>query len=158
MYIILFIYSEKPSCFKARRFQHFLSVRAYSGLRFMHNPYWKLSITRHSGTLLCFNAWTGTHCCLSGVIIIWWMRKYVKKICTYDTIKEEPPYDLYDGSFCSAYRGGASGASADSAMQKMGVEPTRYCYHTDLNRARLPIPPLLHMREMGLEPTRSYNH
>ena len=29
-------------------------------------------------------------------------------------------------------------------MQKMGVEPTRYCYHTDLNRARLPIPPLLH--------------
>lgn len=28
-------------------------------------------------------------------------------------------------------------------MQKMGVEPTRYCYHTDLNRARLPIPPLL---------------
>ena len=30
-----------------------------------------------------------------------------------------------------------------SMMQKMGVEPTRYCYHTDLNRARLPIPPLL---------------
>ena len=29
-------------------------------------------------------------------------------------------------------------------MQKMGVEPTRYFYHTDLNRARLPIPPLLH--------------
>ncbi len=29
-------------------------------------------------------------------------------------------------------------------LQKMGVEPTRYCYHTDLNRARLPIPPLLH--------------
>ena len=28
-------------------------------------------------------------------------------------------------------------------LQKMGVEPTRYCYHTDLNRARLPIPPLL---------------
>ncbi len=28
-------------------------------------------------------------------------------------------------------------------MQKMGVEPTRYFYHTDLNRARLPIPPLL---------------
>ena len=28
-------------------------------------------------------------------------------------------------------------------VQKMGVEPTRYCYHTDLNRARLPIPPLL---------------
>ena len=32
-----------------------------------------------------------------------------------------------------------------SVMQKMGVEPTRYCYHTDLNRARLPIPPLLHL-------------
>ena len=28
-------------------------------------------------------------------------------------------------------------------MQKMGLEPTRYCYHTDLNRARLPIPPFL---------------
>ena len=43
-------------------------------------------------------------------------------------------------------------------MQKMGVEPTRYCYHTDLNRARLPIPPLLPLREMGLEPTRAYTH
>ena len=30
-------------------------------------------------------------------------------------------------------------------VQKMGVEPTRYCYHTDLNRARLPIPPLLRL-------------
>ena len=40
----------------------------------------------------------------------------------------------------------------------MGVEPTRYFYHTDLNRARLPIPPLLHLREMGLEPTRAYTH
>ena len=29
-------------------------------------------------------------------------------------------------------------------MQKKGVEPSRYYYHTDLNRARLPIPPLLH--------------
>ena len=28
-------------------------------------------------------------------------------------------------------------------LQKKGVEPSRYCYHTDLNRARLPIPPLL---------------
>ena len=28
-------------------------------------------------------------------------------------------------------------------MQKMGLEPTRYCYHMDLNHARLPIPPLL---------------
>ena len=28
-------------------------------------------------------------------------------------------------------------------VQKKGVEPSRYCYHTDLNRARLPIPPLL---------------
>ena len=43
-------------------------------------------------------------------------------------------------------------------MQEEGLEPSWYCYHTDLNRARLPIPPLLHMREMGLEPTRSYNH
>ena len=30
------------------------------------------------------------------------------------------------------------------SVQKKGVEPSRYCYHTDLNRARLPIPPLLH--------------
>ena len=29
-------------------------------------------------------------------------------------------------------------------LQKKGVEPSRYYYHTDLNRARLPIPPLLH--------------
>ena len=29
-------------------------------------------------------------------------------------------------------------------VQKKGVEPSRYYYHTDLNRARLPIPPLLH--------------
>ena len=28
-------------------------------------------------------------------------------------------------------------------MQKKGLEPSWYCYHTDLNRARLPIPPLL---------------
>ena len=31
-----------------------------------------------------------------------------------------------------------------SVLQKKGVEPSRYYYHTDLNRARLPIPPLLH--------------
>ena len=30
-----------------------------------------------------------------------------------------------------------------SVLQKKGVEPSRYYYHTDLNRARLPIPPLL---------------
>ena len=36
-------------------------------------------------------------------------------------------------------------------MQKMGVEPTRYCYHTDLNRARLPIPPLLHLPCFSLD-------
>ena len=24
-------------------------------------------------------------------------------------------------------------------MQEMGFEPTQYCYHTDLNRARLPF-------------------
>ena len=29
-------------------------------------------------------------------------------------------------------------------MQEEGLEPSWYCYHTDLNRARLPIPPLLH--------------
>ena len=28
-------------------------------------------------------------------------------------------------------------------VQKKGVEPSRYYYHTDLNRARLLIPPLL---------------
>ena len=30
-------------------------------------------------------------------------------------------------------------------MQKEGLEPSWYHYHTDLNRARLPIPPLLHL-------------
>ncbi len=34
-------------------------------------------------------------------------------------------------------------------MQKKGVEPSRYCYHTDLNRARLPIPPLLQKKRAG---------
>ena len=28
-------------------------------------------------------------------------------------------------------------------MQEKGLEPSGYCYHTDLNRARLPIPPFL---------------
>ena len=27
-------------------------------------------------------------------------------------------------------------------MRKMGLEPTRYCYHRHLKPARLPIPPL----------------
>ena len=27
-------------------------------------------------------------------------------------------------------------------VQKMGLEPTRYCYHRHLKPARLPIPPL----------------
>ena len=57
----------------------------------------------------------------------------------------------------------------------MGLEPTRCYHHTDLNRARLPIPPLLRiclrptnlatkvikrkkMRKMGLEPTRPCGH
>ena len=30
-------------------------------------------------------------------------------------------------------------------VQEEGLEPSWYCYHTDLNRARLPIPPLLHL-------------
>ena len=30
------------------------------------------------------------------------------------------------------------------SVQEEGLEPSWYCYHTDLNRARLPIPPLLH--------------
>ena len=30
-------------------------------------------------------------------------------------------------------------------VQEEGLEPSWYCYHTDLNRARLPIPPLLHV-------------
>ena len=29
------------------------------------------------------------------------------------------------------------------SVQKKGLEPSWYCYHTDLNRARLPIPPFL---------------
>ena len=31
-------------------------------------------------------------------------------------------------------------------MQEKGLEPSWYCYHTDLNRARLPIPPFLHAK------------
>lgn len=31
-------------------------------------------------------------------------------------------------------------------MQKMGLEPTRYCYHRHLKPARLPIPPFLHIK------------
>ena len=31
-------------------------------------------------------------------------------------------------------------------VQKKGLEPSWYCYHTDLNRARLPIPPFLQNR------------
>jgi hypothetical protein len=30
-------------------------------------------------------------------------------------------------------------------MRSRGLEPPRYCYHTDLNRARLPIPPRPHI-------------
>ena len=30
-------------------------------------------------------------------------------------------------------------------MQKVGLEPKRYCYHRHLKPARLPIPPLLRM-------------
>lgn len=44
-------------------------------------------------------------------------------------------------------------------VQEKRLELSWYCYHTDLNRARLPIPPfLLTVREMGLEPTRLYGH
>ena len=33
-------------------------------------------------------------------------------------------------------------------MQKMGLEPTRYCYHRHLKPARLPIPPLLRTNDI----------
>ena len=33
--------------------------------------------------------------------------------------------------------------STAHVMQKEGLEPSWYHYHTDLNRARLPIPPFL---------------
>ena len=35
-------------------------------------------------------------------------------------------------------------------VQEEGLEPSWYCYHTDLNRARLPIPPLLHFFSAAL--------
>ncbi len=41
-------------------------------------------------------------------------------------------------------------------MQKKGLEPSGYYYHTDLNRARLPIPPLLRLSCMN-SMTNSYN-
>ena len=46
---------------------------------------------------------------------------------------------------CKTKKTHESQIHAFSSMQKMGVEPTRYFYHTDLNRARLPIPPLLRL-------------
>ena len=49
---------------------HFLSAEAYSGLRLLPNPYWKLRIARHSGTLLYFIAWTDTRRCLACNIIM----------------------------------------------------------------------------------------
>ena len=30
-------------------------------------------------------------------------------------------------------------------VRKTGLEPTQYCYHKNLNLARLPIPPFPHM-------------
>ena len=38
-------------------------------------------------------------------------------------------------------------------MRKMGLEPTRYCYHKILSLARLPVPTLPPMQEKGLEPS-----
>ena len=45
-------------------------------------------------------------------------------------------------------------------MQEKGLEPSGYCYHTDLNRARLPIPPFLQWCKKvvdgdGFEPSKS---
>ena len=34
------------------------------------------------------------------------------------------------------------------SMRKMGLEPTRYCYHRHLKPARLPIPPLLRTNDI----------
>ena len=35
--------------------------------------------------------------------------------------------------------------SLHASSQEKRLELSWYCYHTDLNRARLPIPPLLHL-------------
>ena len=42
-------------------------------------------------------------------------------------------------------------------MQEKGLEPSWYCYHTDLNRARLPIPPFLHARNIVSSSTGNVN-
>ena len=34
-------------------------------------------------------------------------------------------------------------------VAQVGVEPTWYCYHTILSRARLPVPPLRHKLQRG---------
>ena len=39
--------------------------------------------------------------------------------------------------------------SLEKMMQKEGLEPSWYHYHTDLNRARLPIPPFSHIGGWG---------
>ena len=36
-------------------------------------------------------------------------------------------------------------------VQKKGLEPSQYCYHTDLNRTRLPIPPLLQTINVSID-------
>ena len=58
---------------------------------------------------------------------------------------------LYKGPLCPEYEKTCSfWKQVSFSVQEEGLEPSWYCYHTDLNRARLPIPPLLHFFSAAL--------
>ena len=58
---------------------------------------------------------------------------------------------LYKGPLCPEYKKPAPfWKQVSLSVQEEGLEPSWYCYHTDLNRARLPIPPLLHFFSAAL--------
>ena len=58
---------------------------------------------------------------------------------------------LYKDPLCPEYEKPAPfWKQVSLPVQEEGLEPSWYCYHTDLNRARLPIPPLLHFFSAAL--------
>lgn len=74
---------EKAALHKQGGFEYFLSVFTYSGLRLLHNPYWKLGIVRLTGTLPCFNALTDTRRCLSLLLLYATARNMSRRILNF---------------------------------------------------------------------------
>ena len=72
------------------------------------------------------------------------------KIAEQDTRKDIMQFNSGGGWKQLFYNAKKTLQSGRPILQKKGVEPSRYCYHTDLNRARLPIPPLLHLSYLSL--------